>query len=497
MRKGHILAGLLAAVALAPVTALADTSFTYQGHIRQNGSPLNGSADFQFRLYTAAAGGSQVGSTLTVGNVPVVNGLVMTTLDFGAGAFDGSPRWMLISVRSPAGGGAYTNLSPRQAIKPAPYAMHSFSPWGTNGDHIHTTNAGNVGIGLTSPTWPLHVVGDPVEDRGIFALGTISAGKASGTPGPGLRVSRTTSIFPLFIVNSLEVDGNRIDAFGTLVGSGGPVRINSISDGNVLLAEAGGRVGIGTTSPSLRLSLVDSGVGVDRPTTNALALYTDGSQRLRINSTGSVGIGTTGPNSQLHVAAPEGSNAFRVQVAGTTRLLVHSNGNVSIGANVTPQDTLHVAGIMRTNSLRIMGGSDLSERFDVAPAGDAKPQPGMVVSIDPANPGKLVASTRSYDRTVAGVISGAGGINSGMIMGQEGSEADGAYPVALTGRVYVLADATGGAIQPGDLLTTSDRAGHAMTVTDHGRANGAIIGKAMTGLAAGETGLVLVLVSLH
>jgi hypothetical protein len=497
MRTRHILLGLLASAALAPLAALADTSFTYQGHIRQSGAPLNGSADFQFRLYTDANAGSQVGPTLTVANLPVVNGLVMTTLDFGADAFDGTPRFLQIGVRSPAGAGVYTPLSPRQAIKPAPYAMRSFNPWATSGDNIHTTNIGNVGIGTNAPTWPLHVIGDPVDDRGIFASGTISASKTSGTPGPGLRVSRTTSVFPLFIVSSLEIDGSRIDGYGTLVGSDGPVRINSLSAGNVLLAEAGGLVGIGTSSPALRLSLVDSGVGIDRPTTNALALYTDATQRLRINSIGDVGIGTTGPNSRLHVNAPDGSNAFRVQVNGTTRLLVHSNGSVAIGANITPQDTLHVSGITRTNSLRIMGGSDLSERFDVAPAGDAKPQPGMVVSIDPANPGKLIASSRAYDRTVAGVISGAGGINSGMIMGQEGSEADGAYPVALTGRVYVLADATTRAIQPGDLLTTSDRAGHAMAVTDHGRANGAIIGKAMTGLAAGETGLVLVLVSLH
>jgi hypothetical protein len=36
-----------------------------------------------------------------------------------------------------------------------------------------------------------------------------------------------------------------------------------------------------------------------------------------------------------------------------------------------------------------------------------------------------------------------------------------------------------------------------MKVTDHARAQGAIIGKAMTPLAKGEKGLVLVLVSLQ
>ena len=96
----------------------------------------------------------------------------------------------------------------------------------------------------------------------------------------------------------------------------------------------------------------------------------------------------------------------------------------------------------------------------------------------------------------AGVISGAGGVQPGMMIGQEGTLADGEHPVALTGRVYVWVDATRGAIKPGDLLTTSPTPGHAMKVANPARAQGAIIGKAMTGLKAGK-GLVLVLVTLQ
>jgi hypothetical protein len=81
-------------------------------------------------------------------------------------------------------------------------------------------------------------------------------------------------------------------------------------------------------------------------------------------------------------------------------------------------------------------------------------------------------------------------------MGQEDSTADGDYPVALTGRVYCLCDASNGSIAPGDLLTTSQLPGYAMKVTDHERGRGAVLGKAMTPLEE-ETGLVLVLVSLQ
>ncbi|MBD3869680.1 MAG: hypothetical protein IFK94_16295, partial [Acidobacteria bacterium] len=154
-------------------------------------------------------------------------------------------------------------------------------------------------------------------------------------------------------------------------------------------------------------------------------------------------------------------------------------------------------GRVRTEVLEITGGSDLSEQFKISAADRMRSlEPGLVVSIDPDNPGELQVCSTAYDRKVAGVISGAGGVRPGMLMGQKGSVADGDQPVALTGRVYVRADATNGAIEPGDLLTSSDRAGHAMKVADHGRANGAILGKAMTGLADGQ-GLVLVLVSLQ
>jgi hypothetical protein len=81
-------------------------------------------------------------------------------------------------------------------------------------------------------------------------------------------------------------------------------------------------------------------------------------------------------------------------------------------------------------------------------------------------------------------------------MGQRGTLADGKHPVALTGRVYCLVDARRGAILPGDLITTSETPGHGMKVAEHTRAQGAIIGKAMTPLPDGK-GLVLVLVSLQ
>jgi hypothetical protein len=96
---------------------------------------------------------------------------------------------------------------------------------------------------------------------------------------------------------------------------------------------------------------------------------------------------------------------------------------------------------------------------------------------------------------VAGVVSGANGLAAGVELGKDGTR-QGTVALALTGRVWVRCDATSAPIHVGDLLTTADHAGYAMAVIHHDRAQGAILGKAMTSLERG-TGLVLVLVSLQ
>ena len=184
-----------------------------------------------------------------------------------------------------------------------------------------------------------------------------------------------------------------------------------------------------------------------------------------------------------HNGGGGGGSVYAMNGAGHLEVSIHGNyAGTGHGRVITPV-------------LEITGGSDLSEQFDIENA-MGTPEPGMVVCIDPDNPGQLSLSGKAYDRRVAGVISGAGGVNTGMLMGQRGSEADGDLPVALVGRVYVWADADSGPIEPGDLLTTADRPGHAMKVGDHSQATGSILGKAMTGLQEGQ-GLILTLVSLQ
>ena len=99
------------------------TGFTYQGQLSDGAALADGLFDFEFKLYDASAAGAQVGSTMTAGDVAVNDGLFSVKVDFGAGAFGGGARWLQIGVRPGNSGGAYTTLTPRQELSPAPYAL--------------------------------------------------------------------------------------------------------------------------------------------------------------------------------------------------------------------------------------------------------------------------------------------------------------------------------------------------------------------------------------
>ena len=174
---------------------------------------------------------------------------------------------------------------------------------------------------------------------------------------------------------------------------------------------------------------------------------------------------------------------------GEYRFEVHAPGGARF---YTGTNALFSSGDMSCDTLTIRGGADLAEPFAVS-GNDILA--GSVVVIDEQNPGRLKLSTAACDTKVAGIVSGAGGVQPGMSMIQKDA-LEGGRNVALSGRVYALVDATQHPVKPGDLLTTSDIPGHAMKATNPAQAQGAILGKAMTPLKSGR-GLVLVLVSLQ
>jgi hypothetical protein len=258
-------------------------------------------------------------------------------------------------------------------------------------------------------------------------------------------------------------------------------------------------VGIGTNNPGSNKLHVGGKVRVDYASSQSnpqLELHETYGSYVRLNFTnpGSADYWTIAGHSD---ATPANSRLNFFTSQGTTGnvMCLYGNGKVSIGGGCIyyPTETLDVAGTAAANVIKIRGGSDLAERFEANSTSII--EPGTLMVIDDEHPGQLMPSQEAYDTKVAGIVSGAGGIVSGLTLQQEGLM-EGNIVVAIAGRVYVKAEARSSAIKPGDLLTTSDIPGYAMKATDRQRAQGAIIGKAMSELKEG-TGLVLVLVNLQ
>ncbi len=381
-------------------------------------------------------------------------------------------------------------LSPRIALTSVGYSFSSLradtarvsvasladTTWRHSGENIYR-QSGNVGIGTAIPSNRLELA----------------------KPNVGV----------VFQVNTDDGLTRSYGQFETRNGRGDVVN---------MLVQEGGNVGIGTTTPSNRLEVAKPNIGIvfqvntDDGLTRSYGQFEARNGRgdrinMIVQDGGNVGIGTANPSSRFVVHNNTGV-AFQVTTDGINRsygelevrngrgdvvnMAVWDNGNVGIGTT-NPTSKLHVEGTTTTKVLAITGGGDLAEPFEIS---ESQPIPkGALVIIDEENPGQLKLSQQAYDKRVAGVVSGAGGINPGLTLTQEGV-LEGGQNVALSGRVYALATAANGPIKPGDLLTTSEVPGHAMKATDAMRSHGTIIGKAMSSLEQGE-GLVLVLVNLQ
>jgi hypothetical protein len=139
----------------------------------------------------------------------------------------------------------------------------------------------------------------------------------------------------------------------------------------------------------------------------------------------------------------------------------------------------------------VLSNADCAEDFNIGT--DVAVEAGTVMVL--GDEGALFPSQHAYDKRVAGVVSGAGNYKPGIVLDKQESQ-EKRQPIALLGKVYCKVDAQYGAIEVGDLLTTSDTSGYAMKVSDPFRGFGAVIGKALRPLAEGQS-LIPILIALQ
>ncbi len=283
---------LCAAAQAQPGTA----AFSYQGFLRLQGEPVDGTADFEFRMWDAATQGQSFGNSVSLFDVPVSQGVFTAVLnqndEFGQSAFDGGQRWLEVSVRTPAGSGAFTTLTPRQPITPVPYAVHAVSGGSGGGDSVWDLNGtsayylgGNVGIGISIPLTRLHVSGgDFLLDRGT-ATGSVTRNLKLG----GARNIDTAAFAALQFQNYDSGDGV-VDYVGAQIDSW---NTSSIDSGDLRL-------------------LTNEGAGAGPL------------ERMRITHTGLVGVGTTAPDSPLSIRAAADGGCWASATSPTRR---HGNSS--------------------------------------------------------------------------------------------------------------------------------------------------------------------------
>ena len=288
--------------------------FSYQGRLTDGGSPANGNYDLRFVLYDSDVGGSQVGTTVSLNNVPVANGLFTVSLDFGAPAtatatatattspspsptatvsisvWDGNARWIEIAVRT-AGSSSYTVLSPRQAVSPAPYALYAKAAAGFAVPYTAagSTTGGTGVLDISGAGDGMAIAGRRTSINPAIVAGAAGVYGSNAGAGAGVQGESTFAT------------GVGVQGFGTL-GTGGKFT------GPIAVELDGGIKVSGTKSAFQVVANTASGGNTCGLTNNVLILtnsLTDGDPAAMLQVT-EVNVGVAPPSALSVVYGPSG-----------------------------------------------------------------------------------------------------------------------------------------------------------------------------------------------
>lgn len=321
------------------------------------------------------------------------------------------------------------------------------------------------------------------NDSGNAVVGTSKANPGYGVwgendAGVGVGGGSKTGIGVFGITQtSTGVGGSSISGYGVqgISKSNNGVRGDSVSSFGV----------VGTTTAGDGKTAGVWGQDISADKTSCLGVRGDSTS----------GTGVAGFSASWH--GVYGSSETDIGVLGESKSfdgvfgISHSSQHAGVsGHNDAGGVAGYFEGDVKVTGDLMLTGADFAEQFDLANSDSCEPGTVMVMNAN----GAVTESASAYDRKVVGVISGAGEYKPALVLDRkaEGSRA----VIALMGKVYCKVDACEIPIRAGDLLTTSDRPGHAMKADGFERAFGAVIGKALQSLEEG-CGLIPVLVNLQ
>jgi len=346
------------------------------------------------------------------------------------------------------------------------------------------------------------VYGHSDNGRGVVATSKSNFGlRALSESGVGLRSTSSAG---------RGVEGSSTDAEGIVGDSHNNTGVHGLSASGVGVKgtsdthfgmRAHSKTGVGLRSSS------DAGRGLEASSANADAIVGDSQTGSGVHGVSANGSGVWGASH--NGAGVRGESVNDNGVHATT----NSSTAVALAAyqlnKLSPKPAIHAkhwdpngaaavfeGHVSITRNLVVDGditltNADCAEDFDISCGSSS--EPGTVMVLDDES--RLNVSTQSYDKRVAGVISGAGSLKPGLVLDRQELRGN-RKPIALLGKVFCNVDATFGPIAVGDLLTTSSTPGHAMRVGDPVKAFGAVIGKALRPLAEGR-GMIPILIALQ
>lgn len=312
-------------------------------------------------------------------------------------------------------------------------------------------SSGNVAIGTTTPLALLSV--GPQDNLANNAVSMIVGSPVLGTNADAMNYVAE------FRSNSGNIDRLLVGEHRTSVGNDwytGAWRIQPAVDGAF--------TGVNGNKGYMELSFGDHGAYRGVGLSGSGNTFPDAV----VGANGSVGIGVTAPAEKLEVSG-------NLKISGGGAHIIFSDGSVQDKAwNGT------------------LCGGDYAESVDVS-GKRTQYEPGDVLVIDPAQPGKFLKSNQAYSKLVTGVYSTKPGVVGRR---QTGITKDQEVPMAMIGIVPIKVTTENGKIEPGDLLVTASTMGYAMKGTDSNRMFGATVGKAL-GTLKTSTGVIEAVITLQ
>jgi len=210
----------------------------------------------------------------------------------------------------------------------------------TNTLYVDSTN-NRVGVGKSNPSVPLDVNGitrtanayslsypGVPGSTSAFGAGTISA---DSNWGMYFRAATGAAIADFAWVNGANTERMRITSTGNVgIGTSSPLgRLSVLGEGRIVTI---GDSGTANTPAITARNTADTSYAFLNISTYRTKFFTEGSERMVINESGNVGIGTSSPSEKLDVSGTVKATSFSGSASGLTGIPAPSELSTASGS---------------------------------------------------------------------------------------------------------------------------------------------------------------------